>query len=319
MTTNTKPNSGVNPNAPVATPASSEGAGKSTIKMGSAYNALSALHALAASYRGLIDLLKELRMTQIDELKDFTNQAWSKAYDAAKDSKHALFMQAGASLVGGGLSIAGAAANGLTSGTEKANQTQAARDQTFLKDLKSKMQNQDVTLVGQAGLQAGGGNLVTATDGTKAALTLLKEGNYDELRNRLSTNTITPADLTDAAKFARVGADNANHVDIIRSLDDGISKWTNKELIASNAITQQQNLNKSMVDLAQGIQQGGFNIQQAKDTEKARQEEADATKTSQAQKMADQSQSDFGGSLQETARDLRSISEQIGRIVPQRG
>lgn len=324
MTANTKPNSSVTPNTPTA-PQTADAAGKKpTIKMSSAGNALTALHALASSYRGLMDLEKDLRIQGIDHLKAFTNQAWEKAYDAAKDSKHALFMQAGASLVGGVVGVGGAAVNGLTSGTEKATQAKAARNQDYLKGLKTKMQDDNLNLVGQGGQRAGQDNFAQADGNTKEALNLLKEGNYAELRNRRNLPATSPFhisedQLSDAAKFARAGADGANHINIIKNLDDRIGHWSNKELVASNSITQQQNLNKNLVDLAQGVQQGGFNIQQAKDTEQSRQKEADATKTSQSQKMSDQYQSDLEAERQATARDLRSISEQIGRIVPQRG
>jgi len=328
MTTNTKPNSAVNSNTSTTAPSSSEGADKPKIKMSPAHGALTALHALAASYRGLIDLLRELRQTQIHTLKDFTEQAWQKGYDAAKDSRHALIMQGTASIVGGGIAGAGAIGKFTVSSTARGAQEKAAGLNDFCKTLKTDLTTaraDAVIDIGDPAAPPPAANTVSFNQlpaNTREAVTLIRNNQFDILKSRqdpLTNNPITNAQRQAAMNYIRHGVDGGNHAQVLEKLDEHINRYANEMNTASNMIAQQAGYIENFTTLAKDTQHGGFTIKQAQDTEKSRQEEADATRTSQSQKLADQSQSDFGGSMQEAARDLRSISEQIGRIVPQRG
>lgn len=326
MTADTKTSSGVNRTTSTA-PRTVDATGKPTIKMGNAGRALMALNDLAASYRELMDLEKDLRQQGIDHLKAFTDQAWEKAYEAAKDSRNALFMQGASSIAGGLLSGVNAYANAKTSVQAKQDQLDAAAEKDFLKGLKSDLSRDALTLSASNGNRALAGGIPPdqINANTQEAIGMLRENRFQDLQRAKvrGGNPITDEQISDAAKLIRAGAGQGNnpinHLQLIQRVDDGIARCTSEGLEASNKIAQQDALNKNMVDLGKGFVDTGFQVGQALYTQKSRQEDADAAKISQSQKMADQYQSELEAERQGTVRDLRSISEQIGRIVPQRG
>jgi len=320
---------------PVEPPAASVGTSttnKSSIRM-AAHGPLTALHALANSYRQMMDLLKEARKDSIKILQKFTDDGYQKALDAAKDSKHALYMQAGASFLGGGLAIGGLIANRVVGAADDANKTLAAQKKDFLEGIKKGLSTGDANLTTSNGQQAGAvGNLPSLE--TSEAMSLIKNNQMDDLyrRNKVvlpgEMGYISDIEISDAAKFLH--ADRVpliqhdpiqlpvNQVEILKNITDHIMVQSNTMNTSSQNIARSDAGVKSLVDLAQGVQQGGFSIGQAKDNEKARQEEADVAKIGQLQKMTDQAQSDFSESNKQLSRDLSSISEQVGRIIPQR-
>ena len=338
MTANTRQSSNINGNPPPA-PSPEASPNKTSIRM-AAHGPLTALHALAKSYRDMMDLLKETRKDSIKVLNSFIKQSYDKAWDAAKDSKKALYMQAGASFVGGTLSIAGAAANAVSGSAEKQRLNEAAAKKDFLEGIKRDLSGTDLNLSVANGAVAGQqGNIPTAN--TSRAMTLIREGNFDELYrcNKLvapggvgvvGNGHLTDNEISDAAKFISAGTLPLQlpdapapvpvlRADVIKNVTDQVIVQSNVMNVNSNDLGRLDARNKGMVDLAQGVQQGGFAIRQGQLTETSRQEEAEVSKLSQLQKMADQTQTDFSESNKQLSRDLASISEQVGRIIPMRG
>lgn len=336
MTANTRQTSNSAPSTQSSSPSStaSSGANKSSIRM-AAHGPLTALHALAKSYRDMMDLLKETRKSSINLLQKFTEENYKQAMNAAKDSKKALYMQAGASVVGGALSIGGAAANGLSGGAEKQKLADAASKKDFLEGIKRDLSGGDLNLSTTNGGGVATAQTEPATDGTSRAMALIKDNNFGELRRCNQTvafgqpDHITTDEMRDAAKLLSVGAQPDQEHDLhglpvsrgqlMENVSNRILVQSNAMNVASTDLGRLDARNKSLVDLAQGVQQGGFSIGQGQANEKARQEEAEVGRLSQSQKMADQAQSEFAESNKQLARDLASISEQVGRIIPMRG